>query len=78
MSMREPNSLRQFYDREINFKTEALWHGGFDVALRDSLHGHKAQRNTKTIAEAVQSLVDAVAIHFRSVPEEADLTLSAE
>ena len=77
--MSEPNPLQQLYEREINFKIEAFWDGGFDVALGDALNDYKAQSNTKFFADAVGWLVDAAAIHFPNVPEEEDdRTLQAE
>jgi hypothetical protein len=35
--MADVDPLQELYDREINFKIEAFWDGGFDVALGDLL-----------------------------------------
>jgi hypothetical protein len=56
--MAQSHPLQELYDREINFKIETLWDGGFDVALVDAMHGYVARGNAKTFEEAVRWLVD--------------------
>jgi hypothetical protein len=57
------------YDREINFKIETIWEGGFDVALGDPMN-LKAKGNVKTFEEAVTWLMEQASIHFPNMPDE--------
>jgi hypothetical protein len=58
-----PHPLQELYDREINFKIETFWDGGFDVALGDQANGYKAQALVYTFDEAVEWLVKQADIH---------------
>jgi hypothetical protein len=56
--------LQQLYDREINFKIETSFDGGFTVALGDSMNGYKVEGSVRTFDEAVEWLVDQAEVHF--------------
>jgi hypothetical protein len=71
MAQSESHPLQDLYDRDINFKIETIWDGGFDVALVDAMNGYMARGNARTFEEAVQWLVQHADHHMASSwPEE--------
>src|SRR5258708_5333491 len=71
--MSDVHPLQRLYDREINFKIETFWDGGFDVALGDHTNGYRATAEVRTFDDAVAWLVEQAAVHFPDMPDDGAL-----
>jgi len=68
--MAQPHPLQNLYDRDVHFKIETVWGGGFEVALVDPVTGYIAGGNAKTFDEAVRWLVDHAEKHLADMHEK--------
>jgi len=65
VSERWPEILQRMYDSEINFRISTFWDSGFYWQLGDESNGFKAEGNTFTFGEAVESLELAAHQHYQ-------------
>jgi hypothetical protein len=69
----EPAAIRGLYGREIHFKIETFWNGGFEVALVDPVNGYMVGGNAKTFDKAVHWLVEHAENHLADMLEKEHL-----